>query len=123
MASNFNDAPARASRPFDAARSGFVMGEGAGVVVLESLQHALKRGAEIYCELIGYGASCDAHHITTPAPAGEGLGRAMATALRKGGIQDLTQVRQASELRRLDAWSLLGCFTPPNPFPIESLMF
>ena len=68
------------------------MGEGAGVVVLESLEHALKRGADIYCEIIGYGASCDAHHITTPAPEGEGLGRAIKKSLEAGGVDDLKRV-------------------------------
>ena len=65
------------NRPFYSARGGFVMGEGAGVILIESLQSAQDRGAEIYCEIVGYGASCDAHHITTPAPGGSGLADAM----------------------------------------------
>ena len=81
MCTTSNDNPTGGSRPFDATRAGFVAGEGAGVVVLETLEHALKRGAEIYCELGGYGATCDAHHITSPAPEGEGLGRAIAKSL------------------------------------------
>ena len=81
MCAAFNDDPQRASRPFDARRAGFVMGEGAGVVVLERAGHALKRGARIYAELAGYGATCDAHHITTPAPGGAGLARCLGVAL------------------------------------------
>mmetsp|Transcript_10732 Transcript_10732/g.16453 ORF Transcript_10732/g.16453 Transcript_10732/m.16453 type:complete len:465 (+) Transcript_10732:22-1416(+) len=77
MQTKYNDNPKAASRPFDAGRGGFVMGEGAGVVVLESLESAKKRGSKIYCELVGYGTTCDAHHITTPAPEGRGLAAAM----------------------------------------------
>jgi len=86
MCTKYNDDPTKASRPFDMDRAGFVMGEGAGVVLLESLEHAEKRGATIYCELAGYGASCDAHHITTPAPGGAGLARAIENTLRSGSI-------------------------------------
>ena len=78
--------PNRASIPFDKDRSGFVMGEGAGVVVLESLDHALARGAKIYAEVVGYGATCDAYHITSPAEDGSGAARAMTDAMKDAGI-------------------------------------
>ena len=74
--------PKAASRPFDANRSGFVMAEGGGVLILESLEHARARGARIYCEIAGYGASGDAHHITSPEPTGRGLSNALERALR-----------------------------------------
>ena len=77
-----NDDPASASRPFDAKRDGFVIGEGAGVLILESLEHAKARGAEILAEIVGYGSTCDAHHITSPIPGGTGGARAMALALQ-----------------------------------------
>jgi 3-oxoacyl-[acyl-carrier-protein] synthase II len=81
-----NDDPATSSRPFSLGRDGFVMGEGAGILVLESLEHAQKRGARIYCEITGYAATADAHHITMPDPEGKGLGMAMTRALRASGI-------------------------------------
>ena len=81
-----NDDPQHASRPFDADRDGFVMGEGSGVVVLETLEHAKARGARIYCEIAGYGNTADAHHMTSPAPGGEGGARAMRAALTSGGL-------------------------------------
>lgn len=81
-----NDAPEKASRPFDAERDGFVMGEGAGVVILESLDHALARGANIIAEVIGYGMSGDAYHLTSPAPEGEGATRSMLEAMRHANI-------------------------------------
>ena len=81
-----NDEPARASRPFDRDRDGFIIGEGAGVLILEELEHAQRRGAPIYAEMVGYGSSADAFHMTAPSEDGEGAQRAMAMAIRKGGI-------------------------------------
>jgi len=81
-----NDDPARASRPFDATRDGFVVGEGAGMLLLEEETHAKSRGAHIYAELIGYGCTADAHHMVEPAPGGVGLARAIRRALAKGEI-------------------------------------
>jgi 3-oxoacyl-[acyl-carrier-protein] synthase II len=81
-----NDAPEKASRPWDKGRDGFVCGEGSGIMVLESLTRAKKRGARIYAEVTGYGASSDAHHLTQPAPNGEGAQRSMRMALRDAGV-------------------------------------
>lgn len=91
LSTGFNDKPTEASRPFDDDRDGFVMGEGAGIVVLEEYEHAMSRGARIYAELKGYGLSGDAHHITSPSEDGDGGFRSMTAALRNSGM-DLTEI-------------------------------
>jgi len=85
--STHNDTPEKASRPFDKTRSGFVMGEGCGIMVLEELQHALKRNAKIYAEIVGYGMTADAYHITGQDPTGEGAMRCMQLAIKDGGLK------------------------------------
>jgi 3-oxoacyl-[acyl-carrier-protein] synthase II len=87
MSTSYNDDPTTASRPFDKGRDGFIMGEGAGVLVLETLEHAKARGATIYCEIGGYSATCDAYHITSPDPEGKALGTAMRNVVEEAGIQ------------------------------------
>ena len=96
--------PLRASIPFDKDRNGFIMGEGAGILILETLQHAEKRGAKIYGEVVGYGATCDAYHMTSPAPGGEGGARAMKMAIKEAGIKP-------EEVSYINAH---GTSTPPN---------
>ena len=95
MCTDMNDDPKGSSRPFDAKRSGFIMGEGSGTLLLESEAHAKARGARIYCELAGYGATCDAHHITAPHPEGEGLAAALEAAIVQAGIAKVRAPRQA----------------------------
>lgn len=99
-----NDAPEKASRPFDSDRDGFVMGEGAGIMILEELEHAKKRGATIYAEVAGFGCSADAYHITSPAPGGEGGARSISAALRSAGIKP----------EEVDYYNAHGTSTPYN---------
>jgi 3-oxoacyl-[acyl-carrier-protein] synthase II len=87
LSTGYNDTPEKASRPWDVGRDGFVMGEGAGIVILEELEHAKKRGAKIYCEVVGYGLSGDAYHVTSPPEDGNGGYRAMQAAIKRAGIE------------------------------------
>ncbi|MFT5837379.1 MAG: 3-oxoacyl-[acyl-carrier-protein] synthase II [Candidatus Azotimanducaceae bacterium] len=87
MSTSYNDNPTEASRPFDKGRDGFIMGEGSGVLVMETLEHAKARGATIYCEIAGYSATCDAYHITSPDPEGKALGAAMRNVVKEAGIE------------------------------------
>lgn len=87
MSTSYNEAPQTASRPFDKGRDGFIMGEGTGVLVMETLEHAQARGATIYCEVGGYSATCDAYHITSPDPEGKGLGAAMKNTLEEAQVK------------------------------------
>jgi 3-oxoacyl-[acyl-carrier-protein] synthase II len=92
LATKFNDDPGKSSRPFNVDRDGFVMGEGAAMMILESEEHAKARGAKVYCEIAGYGATSDAYHITAPDPSGDGAVKAIEIALKDAGVEDRTTV-------------------------------
>jgi 3-oxoacyl-[acyl-carrier-protein] synthase II len=109
VSTKYNDNPEKASRPFDAGRDGFVMAEGSGIIVLEELEHAKKRGAKIYGELLGYGATCDANHLTAPHPQGVGAVRAMQRAIADAGLS----------IDDIDYVNAHGTSTPAND-PVES---
>jgi len=111
LASSFNDNPGKASRPFDRDREGFIMGEGAGILILEELEHALARGAKIYAEFAGYGGSSDAYHITSPNPDGSGGALAITRALEDAGIRP----------EDVQYYNAHGTSTPVND-PAETLM-
>ena len=104
LSTKFNDRPGKASRPFDKDRDGFIMAEGAGIIILEELEHALKRGARIYAEVAGYGVSCDANHLTAPHPEGRGAIIALKMAVRSAGM----------ELEDIDYINAHGTSTPIN---------
>lgn len=110
LSTNFNDTPEKASRPFDKDRDGFVMGEGAGILVLEELEHAQRRGAVIYAEIAGFGATADAYHLTAPCPDGEGAVRAIKAVLNDGNLQP----------EDIDYINAHGTSTPTND-PVETL--
>ncbi len=109
LSTAFNDTPQKASRPFDKDRDGFVMGEGSGILVLEELEHAKRRGAKIYAELVGYGATSDAYHLTAPSPDGEGGARALQLAVQDAGVQP----------NEVDYINAHGTSTPTND-PVET---